>query len=196
MSTLSLAALYKLHAGQHFVVAAPGPSLGALPAADRVIAVNLAIETTPADYWLVIDRPDRIPEPDRRQRFLAAPQGAPMLLPTTSVGAWDRDAYVYALGIPPHDRTYPFAATSRDGFPILPQFRGCGMTAAAAAIYMGARRVTLCGVDHTGAKAPGCRSERDSLVEMWREFAAVAKRQGVTMAQANPESPIQFTAGS
>lgn len=190
--------------GKVVLIAAPGPSMETIHSLrkgdyDLVMGVNLAVERVPCDLWCVVDSPLRIRDQKKRERFVAVDPSMTLIAPSTSLAGWaDRDPYFFT----PFD-PFVFGFNSIGSVnpnlpkdpPRLPCFAGAPYAAAAAAFYMGARKVILSGVDYHGT----IHATKDQILRIqksWdfmRRWCEANKR---LLEQANPASLVTFTPAS
>lgn len=182
-----------LWAGKTVLLVAPGPSSreAVTDPYDMVVACNLSVLTVKADLWVVVDKPSMITPPERLSVFREVDPAIPLACPSWSRGEWgERQSVAYFEVVDPHHvRYFPNGTQQKKGLPMFPWFGGCPTTAAALALYAGANRLILSGVDYTSERTPNAEKSgliRQLWLRMQREFPRCE------FVQTNPESLVQF----
>ena len=184
------------------LVAAPGPSLPGFIARrehevyDKVMACNLAFEQIGPDAICVVDHPRNIAPEAKLLRFRAAPLGVPLCVTHDAIDQWPDHPMAMAWR-----RRVPVSVDQRRiedvtvdavderGIPVIPYYGGVALSATALALYFGARRIVLAGVDFQGTIHD---RNLPTIRKAWLKLVDLAHRLNATIVQSNLHSALQL----
>lgn len=182
MDLRSIADLRNTHEGETFVVCGCGPSIELMvqPSHYRTIGVNDVPRWFSPDYLLIVDSPRQIG--DERWTFVEKFEG-PLLGPSVKpprprlrCSAW----YAYTHKISQHPLSIGKELHTSNNTPFI---------ACMAALYMGAKRVGLLGVDIT--EGHGLRSTLGRIAQDYARLGEFCRGKGIPLEMLSDRSAIK-----
>lgn len=190
-------------AGAEVAILGTGPSLTEVCSQrhrkfSHAMGCNLSFERVAGSHAMTVcDYPRLIQPAEKRERFMKAPREIPLCCPIEAVEQWpDHNPHGFVRWVPMdiYQRSVEVIRLDKETegtrIPIMPYYGGVALTAAAIALYMGAKKVVLAGVDFDGTT-----HDRNivAISKVWVKLRECAESMGSDLEQGNTRSRLQFS---